>query len=210
MQSDYPVRKAPQANNPARKTPKVPRKVTPPSLRNAALYYLQRFSASRDGVSRVLWRKVQRSIAHHGGDEAEARGWVEALLDDLERLGLLDDRRFAEGRVRSLTARGTSQRGIRQALGRKGVAAEVIEQAMDRIADDEGAEDPRLRDLRAALTYARRRRLGPYRPAEDRGIRREKDMAALARQGFSHDVARRVLDAETPEDLEAEIEEARG
>lgn len=187
------------------RTAKVPRKVSPAALRNSALYYLQRFSASRASVAQVLRRKARRSLEHHGGDPAEVEGWIEALLTDLERLGLLNDQTFAEGRVRSLSGRGTSQRGIRMALGRKGVAAEVIDQALDRVAEETGVDDPRLRDLQAAAAYARRRRLGPWRDDTAREERRDRDMAALARQGFSHDIARRVIDAESPEVLEEEI-----
>ncbi|GAB3126576.1 regulatory protein RecX [Novispirillum itersonii] len=189
----------------AKRAVKVPRKVSPASLRNAALYYLQRFSASRSAVAQVLRRKARRSLDHHGGDPAEVEGWIEALLTDLERLGLLNDQAFAEGRVRSLSGRGTSQRGIRMALGRKGVAAEVIDQALERVAEETGVEDPRLRDLQAAAAYARRRRLGPWRDGAAREDRRERDMAALARQGFSHDIARRVIDADSPDALDDEI-----
>ena len=59
-------------------------------------------------------------------------------------------------------------------------------------------------DLAAAIAYARRRRIGPYRTRGDREERRERDLAALARQGFGYDIARRVIDAHDPEDLEEE------
>lgn len=184
---------------------KAPRKVSPASLRNAALFYLQRFSASRSAVAQVLQRRARRSLDHHGGDPAEIEGWIDALLTDLERQGLLNDRTFAEGRVRTLAGRGTSQRSIRMALSRKGVAADVIDQALERVAEETGVEDPRLRDLQAAAAYARRRRLGPWREEAARPARRDRDLAALARQGFGHDIARRVIDAATPDALEDDI-----
>ena len=55
----------------------------------------------------------------------------------------------------------------------------------------------------AAARYARRRRLGPFRAAPEREERRQRDLAALARAGFAYDVARRVIEAETPGDVEA-------
>ena len=64
-------------------------------------------------------------------------------------------------------------------------------------------------ELAAALTYARRRRIGPYRPAGDRAAARARDLAALSRQGFDYDVARRVIDADDPEDLVREAEAER-
>ncbi|MEK9755042.1 MAG: hypothetical protein VW338_17755, partial [Rhodospirillaceae bacterium] len=45
--------------------------------------------------------------------------------------------------------------------------------------------------------------LGPFRAGAERPARRDKDLAALARAGFGYDVARRVVDAASPEALEA-------
>jgi regulatory protein len=62
-------------------------------------------------------------------------------------------------------------------------------------------------DLAAALTFARRRRLGPYRSAANRVEHRERDLAALGRQGFPYEVARRVIEADDAAALEDEIAE---
>jgi len=81
----------------------------------------------------------------------------------------------------------------------KGVATDVINAAIDGLGDTD--LDP---DLTAAAGFARRRRLGPYRTS---GKTRDKDMAALARNGFSYAVAQIVIDADTVESLEARIAE---
>ena len=57
--------------------------------------------------------------------------------------------------------------------------------------DPEDGEDP---ELTAAVTLAKRRRLGPFAAKPPDGEQREKHLAALARAGFSYDVARRVID----------------
>jgi regulatory protein len=52
-------------------------------------------------------------------------------------------------------------------------------------------------ELEAAATYARRRRLGPHRrDPEARAERRERDLAALARAGFSYAIAQQIIDAD--------------
>ncbi|HZW47967.1 MAG TPA: regulatory protein RecX, partial [Microvirga sp.] len=51
---------------------------------------------------------------------------------------------------------------------------------------------------RAARAFARRRKLGPYRPGE-RVPYRDKDLAAMARAGFRFDVARSIIDGELDE-----------
>ena len=60
-------------------------------------------------------------------------------------------------------------------------------------------------DLIAALIFARRWRLGPYRAQSTRADRRTRDLAALGRQGFAYDVARRIIDAEDAATLEDEL-----
>ncbi len=60
--------------------------------------------------------------------------------------------------------------------------------------------------LPAALACARRRRLGPCRPAAARKSVRQKDLVSLARAGSAYDVARRVVEAETAEELERELD----
>lgn len=174
-----------------------PRKVTAKYLENAALYYLQRFSSSAENLRRVLMQKVERSARAHGTDRAEGAAWIEALIARFTKAGLLDDALYAETRAQSLRRRGASARLINLSLRQKGVEDEAIDAAL--AAADEAEEDP---ETAAAARLARKRRLGPWRPAETRRDNREKDLAALARAGFSYDVALAVIDAESPDDLE--------
>ncbi|GAB3457457.1 regulatory protein RecX [Insolitispirillum peregrinum] len=179
------------------------RKVSKTSLMNAALYHLGRFATSRAGLRQVLERKAWRSLQAHGGDADEVARWIEAVLDSLQKQGWLNDGAFAEARARSLNARGTATRTIRQKLAQKGVAEDDIVAALDRLGEEQGFDDARQSDRMAAVAYARRRRLGPWRgEGELRSERRERDLAALARQGFDLDIARQVIDAETPEQAE--------
>jgi len=174
-----------------------PRRVTPDHLERAALHYLERHASSAANLRRLLLRRVQRSAQIHGTDLDEGRRWVDALVDRLCRSGLLDDRAYAEMKVNSLHRRGGSTRRIRQTLSAKGVDADLVDHALADLEQETGARA----DLAAAVAYARRRRLGPFRPAEARADRRDRDLAALARAGFSHDVARRVIGAEDPDTL---------
>lgn len=165
-------------------------------LEAGARYHLERWSASRVHLGRLLARRVERAIAAHGGDREEAETWIREILDDLEAAGLLDDAKLARDRARRLNERGVSSRAIRSRLTHKGLESAVITEAIGGI-DDEGG-DP---DLRAAATYVRKRRMGPHRV--DRGAWRERDLARLARAGFSASTARRVLDTPDVVALEA-------
>lgn len=178
----------------ARKTP--PRPPTPERLEKAALAYLERYASSAENLRRVLMQKVARAARHHPVDNAEAAGWIDALIERYQKAGLLDDLIYAEGRAKSLTRQGASARRIAATLAAKGVERDHIEAALATRAD---TDDPAQADLAAAFAYARRRRLGPHRPVEKRAEYRHKDLAALARQGFSSDIAHAVIDAD-PQD----------
>ncbi len=80
----------------------------------------------------------------------------------------------------------------------KGLPTDDIDAALAGLLTETGENT----DFAAAVNLARRRRLGVYRSCSAHADMREKDLAALARAGFSYDIARRIVEAETPEDLE--------
>lgn len=165
---------------------KVPRKVTPAYLQRAAMAYLERYSSSAENLRRVLRRKVQKRCRLRGEDPAEFHEAIDEVVAKSLRIGLVDDTRYAQARVATLRRRGGSARAIQAKLAAKGIDRDTIAEALE---TEEGDEET------AALAFARRRRLGPFRPGE-RTPYRDKDLAAMARAGFRFDVARRVIDAE--------------
>ena len=181
--------------------PRPPRKVTAQSIDAAALAYLQRFATSAENLRAMLMRRVRRSALAHDDDPAIGAKWVDLLVERFLRAGLLDDASYAAARVVAMHRRGASLRGIRAWLAAKGVAAADIDLALDRLDAEAGNSG-----LRGAYNYARRRRLGPWRSA-GRKARRDRDLAALARQGHGYDHARIVIDALDPDELDAIIDE---
>jgi regulatory protein len=175
------------------------RPVTAEDLESLALDYLARFSSSAANLRRVLRDKVERSARRHGTDRDAGLAAVDRLVERLAAAGVVDDTRFAEGRAQSLFRRGTSRRAIAGKLAEKGVGDAEIATALAGLADL--APDP---DLAAAVAYARRRRLGPFRPAEARAAQRDRDLAALGRAGFALELARRIVDAADADALMAE------
>ena len=180
------------------RTRRPPAKVSKTWMRNSALHYLGRYTPTSSQLRRVMLRRIGRSLAHHGGDREAALALLEALIVQLSEAGYLDDVRYAEARASDLHRRGTSLRGIRAKLYAKGLASDLIDDALARLADDE--PDP---ELTAAIAYARRRRLGPFR-REDLldSARRRKEFGALARAGFPSGLVRRIVEATSLEELE--------
>lgn len=179
---------------------KVPTKISPSYLENAALHYLERYSSSSSNLKRVMMRKVDRSLAHWGGDRETCATQLDVVVAKLARLGYLDDAAYAEQKTRSLHRQGKGSRTIRASLAAKGIDPEIAATALSSLADE--VADP---DFAAAIKLARKRKLGPFRAAErpeERDEMRNKDLAVLARAGFDFDTARRVIEAASVEELE--------
>jgi len=167
--------------------------MTEPKLAEAALFYLSRYASSSGNLRRVLMRKVARSAAFYGDDPEPLKPVVDALVTRYAQNGAVDDTVYAEAQVRKLRRRGSSARLILQNLGAKGVPADVIAETASTLSEEAG-------DPAAALRFAQRRRLGPFRRG-DRAEYRQRDMAALGRVGFDYQTAALIVDAEDVETL---------
>jgi regulatory protein len=179
-----------------------PRPLTPERLEKAALAYLERYASSAANLKRVLLRRIERAVRAGVAERSEGMAQVDMLIERYRARGLIDDRTYAEGRVRTLRREGRSRHAIVARLFAKGVSRAEIDDTLARF----DAESPNA-ELQAALAFARRRRLGPYRGAATRAANRVKDLAALARGGFSLDTARRILDAASPGEIAAKLAE---
>ncbi|NKB45548.1 MAG: RecX family transcriptional regulator [Alphaproteobacteria bacterium] len=175
---------------------KVPRRITKERLRNIALYHLQRFATSSENLRRVLYRRTLKAARHHETDMDQARAWIDDVVGALIRSAAIDDSRYADGKTLTLLRRGQSLRKIRAYLASKGVDGETINAALERATEEVG--DP---DLEAARAYAMRRRLGPFRTKGLSSEAKQKELAALGRAGFRYEIARKIVEAETEDDL---------
>ena len=164
-------------------------------LERQALSHLARYAATEAGLLRVLRRAVDRwarraleegeAAETVAGQAASARAAAAALAVRLVSAGAVDDAAFAASRARRLVRSGRSRRAVAAHLAAKGVPGEIARAALPE--DDEA-------ELAAALAYARRRRIGPFRRvAEAASEDRARELGMLARAGFPHPVARRAL-----------------
>jgi regulatory protein len=168
-----------------------PAKISPRYLQWVTGRYLDRYATSKANLRRLLAQRVHRSARFHEVDPEPWMTLVDPELDRLVSVGHLDDARYAFEKARALHRRGNSGRAIRSKLMAKGVPSEIISKALARLDDGDGH-----RELRAALTFARKRRLGPWdKDRTEDWKSRKKKMAKFARAGFSFDVAAKILDA---------------
>ncbi len=179
---------------------RTPRRMTPDRLHRIALHYLERYASSTENLRRVLMRRIARAAHAHGTDPDEGAAMVEALVARLAQAGLLDDAAYARAKSESQSRAGKPARAIAQYLRAKGVDRADIETALAALAERD-ADVERT----AAVRYARRRRLGPWRKS-GRQENRDRDLAAMARRGFDYGTARAVIDAPDADTLLATLD----
>lgn len=170
-------------------SPRKRRKITPERLKNIALYYLERFDSSADNLRRVLSRRVfDYARENPDFDRQRAAAWIEDVIAGFERVGYLDDVRYAETKISAYLAAGKPERWIRQKMRQKGVEEEVTDKILSAAEIDEE---------KAAENFARKKKIGPFRKSEEeRNACRQKDLAALVRAGFGYEVAKSVVGGE--------------
>ena len=148
------------------------------------MHYLERYAAPSQQLRRILQRKIATSCRHHGDEPGRFAELLDSVVARCVASGLVDDARFAQGRVASLRRKGQSSRAVAAKLAAKGVGRELIA---------EHGATTQEQELDAARIAARRKRLGPWSRG-DRAASRQKDLAALGRAGFGITIARAVID----------------
>jgi regulatory protein len=161
-------------------------------LDRLALRYVERFATTRARLAAYLARKLRER-----GWEGESAPDPMAVAERMAARGYVDDRGFAEARVRSMGRRGLGARRVEMALRQDGI------DAADSAAVAETIEADAFKN---AIIFARRRRFGPFAAsAPDRDLRK-KQVAAFLRAGHPPEIVHRILQmqpGEEPDDLPA-------
>jgi regulatory protein len=172
--------------------PKVKLPLDAEALERAALSYAGRYATTRAKLAAFLERKLRE------------RGWsgagappVPDLVERMAKLGYVDDRAFASARAAALTRRGYGARRVGAALRGAGIDDEDSAEARELASEAE---------WEAALSFARRRRIGPFAEAEADRPAREKALASMLRAGHPLRIARRLVAARPGEVPQADSE----
>jgi len=166
------------------------RPLTRDYLVRATYSYLQRFATTEKNLRRVLDRKVRRRLPESCSEElyAEAKLWIDDILQKAIGQNLVNDHIFAEGRAKSLIRSGHSKRQTGQKLLAKGVAPDMAAQVIQKLAAQH--EDI---DFLSAVKYIRKRRFGAFSLRHDGKALVQKELASMSRAGFSYETASRTL-----------------
>ena len=152
------------------------RPITYIRLKNIALFYLERYDASCSKLTAVLHRHIQKAKIQGLSIPPETDKWIKQIIQECQNLGFLNDIRYTENQVRILSEQGKSSRFITQKMKLAGINDDLIQSALSE-----------QNDLIRAQIFVRKKRLG-FNP--------QKDLAKLARAGFSYEIAKQVLHME--------------
>ena len=165
------------------------RPLTVKRLTNIALYYLGRYESSVEQLRKILLRRVLKERMKGADIPADIDAAVDSIVIKAVADGYVDDRRFAEGVVRWCQSAGKSRRYLIGKLKTAGIDSDLILELTAALTDS---------DLDAARRFVQKKKIGCCRPLEKQKECFKKDLAAMARAGFSFEVAKQAL--ETGED----------
>lgn len=162
-----------------------------PSIERLALRYVERFATTRAKLATYLNGKIRQ----RGFDGTPPDTTI--IAERFASAGYIDDRAFGEARARAMARRGLGARRVSGALRHAGINE-----------DDSAAIAPAIADraAEAAVTFARKRRIGPFADQPADRPTREKHIAAMIRAGHDFGLARRIATMAPGEDVTALLE----
>ncbi len=163
---------------------------TKTSLRNIALYYLERYESTENMLRRVLYRRIDKyAFANKDYDPEQAFVWAEEVIDECLKNNFISDERFARIKIKNYLKAGKPKRYIEHKLAQKGIVSDLVVKLFDEVADDISYSEEE-----AAFNFVKKKKIGAFHPDEEqRHMNRQKDLGSLIRAGFSYDIAVKVL-----------------
>ena len=161
-------------------------------LRKSAMLYLARYEVSVHQFENTMKQKLSNLRANLNNlDEINI---ISTLKNEMVKAKFIDDKRFAETKIRSIRRQGGSERYIYAKLKEKGISNSIIKSAIYTI--DEGHENA---EMIAALNFIKKKNIGVYYKKKlenkiDEFEVKKKWYGALSRRGFSLDIVKKVFE----------------
>lgn len=175
------------------------KKLTRSYLQAAAYRYLERYATTEANLKTVLSRKADR-ILREMEDAYELReqsdSWIDEIVKSAVKNNLVNDLFFARAKTETYLRSGNSIGILKNKLRTKGVPVDVISAVVSEL--KAGGRDI---NYLSCIRYARKRRFGPFRIKEEKENTTQKEIAAMARAGFSYAETTKVLNS-TRDELE--------
>ncbi len=150
------------------------KKITFQTLKNRAFFYLERYDANSQKLKTVLLNRLKKEAQQGNEIPPEAPQWIQQIIEQMQQLNYINDARYTENTIRRLNAAGKSKHFIMGKLRQNGLTGEQITPYLTNI-----------NELASARIFKHKKHLGTDY---------QKDLAKLARAGFSFEIAQQVLE----------------
>ena len=158
------------------------------NLKDLAYAYLEKYNPSKQQLKVYLLKKYLTKIKG-SKSKKEVSMVIDEIVQNLEKNKFINDELYSDSKARMYLRRGYSLNRINQTLKNKGIDDQFIKKSINKIKEDK--IEP---DFVSALKLCKRRRIGALRPGSNRELFYKKDMGILARNGFSFELSKKVLD----------------
>ena len=169
--------------------------VTIEEMRNFSFAYIEKYAPSKQQLRTYLLKKYLKAQIPDIKKQ-DIKDLIDVVLVDLEKSKFISDKFYSESKSRSLIQRGSSINKIRSFLFNKGINDNYIKETIDKIKEDNIDQD-----FFSGIKICKKKRIGPARAEDNRPLFYKKDISLLARNGFSFETSKRIMDIDQVEYL---------
>ena len=153
-------------------------------LKKNAISYLSKYDSTKKNLGQILRRKIIKMKKLEKKEKFDLHQLIPKILKELEDKNLINDKNFAENKIKNLFLQGKSEYYILNILLKKGVEKSLIKDTLINFEND----NPNWKTESAEL-FAKRKKLGKFGDFKNKA----KDLAKMARAGFSFDISSKTL-----------------
>ena len=146
-----------------------------------AVDYLSKYDSSKKNLSNVLKRKIFR-LNIKGYEKSKLINNLDNIVLKLEKSQLIDDKKYTNSKISSLSRAGKSKNYISNYLIKKGINKIEIQNNLKKFQEINNDWQ-----LTSAKLFAKKKRL------LESNLSYEKKLAKMARAGFSYDICKKII-----------------
>ena len=162
--------------------------VTVEEMRNFAFKYVEKYAPSKQQLKTYLLKKYLR-ISVNNLKKDDVVNLIDVVLSDLEKSKFINDKFYSNSKAKSMVQRGNSINKIRSYLINKGISSQYINETVQKIEEENSDQD-----FFSAIKICKKKRIGPARVEDNRVLFYKKDISLLARNGFTYEISKKVMD----------------
>ena len=157
-------------------------------IRNFSYSYLGKYSPSKQQLRTYLFKKLIKKN-YKISSKREIFNLIDSVITSLVVQKFLSDKYYSDTKSKAFLKRGYSLNKIRYSLIKQGIDEKYIKDSISKIKEKESEPD-----FFSAIKICKKRRIGPNREENNRSLFYKKDIAILARSGFSYEISKKVLE----------------